>query len=238
MSTIVTFDIDCTLMKGKKGVVRTNSTHKIAISKGLEIVSGVICDVSEVPHHGRTDREIIIDMLKLKGVDWNLPMLKNIIHEVSKYEPEKGVSWGDGLEVLPGVHQLLAELSRKPNVTIGLVTGNVEAIAWRKLNAMKLSQYFQVKFGGFGGDFNTRRECLQFANSQFPDAVRSFHFGDAPADMDAAAHNKVTPVGVLTGIFNREQLAKAAGPDSNAIIFDDLSDTNEVLSRLSLSSKL
>eukprot|EP01060_Flectonema_neradi_P032612 TRINITY_DN5221_c0_g1_i1.p1 TRINITY_DN5221_c0_g1~~TRINITY_DN5221_c0_g1_i1.p1 ORF type:complete len:221 (+),score=31.89 TRINITY_DN5221_c0_g1_i1:250-912(+) len=198
-----------------------------------------VVGVSEVPHHGRTDREIIIDMLKIKGVEWNPSMLKNIIHEVAKYEPEAGVSWGDGLEVLPGVRELLSRLCEMPDVTIGLVTGNVEAIAWKKLDALKLSQYFKTRFGGFGGDFNTRRECLQFAKSQYPQATRLFHFGDAPADMDAAAHNKVTPVGVLTGIFNIDQLTEAVGSNGGSpIIFEDLSNTKAVLSRLALSSKL
>src|SRR5438034_9389905 len=47
----------------------------------------------------------------------------------------------------PGVEPLLARLTRR-GILLGLVTGNLTRIGWRKLERAGLRQYFQ--FGAFG----------------------------------------------------------------------------------------
>jgi phosphoglycolate phosphatase len=61
---------------------------------------------------------------------------------------------GDGLELLPGIKTLLTALKERSDVKVGLVTGNLEPIAWSKMEALGIKELFtQPCFGGFGSDF-------------------------------------------------------------------------------------
>ena len=62
-------------------------------------------------------------------------------------------------EVLPGVLSLLAELSARDDVILGLGTGNTEGAAYAKLARGELDSFFS--FGGFGSDHSDRAELLR-----------------------------------------------------------------------------
>ena len=49
------------------------------------------------------------------------------------------------LRVLEGVNELLETLQRA-GIPMGLVTGNMEAIAWLKLEKVGLNRYFQFRW--------------------------------------------------------------------------------------------
>jgi phosphoglycolate phosphatase-like HAD superfamily hydrolase len=49
---------------------------------------------------------------------------------------------GKGLELLPGVKALLEVLRDTPNVQTALVTGNLEAIGWSKMDALGIGSLF------------------------------------------------------------------------------------------------
>jgi phosphoglycolate phosphatase-like HAD superfamily hydrolase len=63
--------------------------------------------------------------------------------------------------------------------------------------------------------------------------TRRWHFGDTPNDMKAAEFAGATAVGLLTGIFSRDELANSSEA-AEPIILDDLSDTSAVFAALGL----
>jgi len=57
-------------------------------------------------------------------------------------------SISEGLDVLPGVADLLAALAKRQNCVTGLVTGNLEDIGWAKMAALGLKKHFTMPLVG------------------------------------------------------------------------------------------
>eukprot|EP00755_Sulcionema_specki_P034728 Sspe_Gene.103503::Locus_79332_Transcript_1_1_Confidence_1.000_Length_717::g.103503::m.103503 len=217
MVVVITFDIDGTLVASKGP--SANATHKDAFSKAIEKVVGLErASINEIPHHGMTDRNILRRLLHHKG--WGHVSEETLDRLVQAMAEHRG-DYGRGLEVLDGVQRLLKTLSTlgSERVMVGLVTGNVEAIAWAKMEAVGIAQYFTVpRFGGFGGRYEERADCIRAANQHAAEVLRkqgkkisrSFHVGDAPADITAAHKAGVHAVGVCTGIFDHSQLQECS----------------------------
>jgi hypothetical protein len=65
-------------------------------------------------------------------------------------------SISEGLDVLPGVADLLAALAKRQNCVTGLVTGNLEDIGWAKMAALGLKKHFTMPLvGGCVGGLST-----------------------------------------------------------------------------------
>jgi len=62
MDKLVLFDIDSTLIKGAKG-------HREAFSEAFKEIYGVDTTIDIINHHGMTDQQIIIEVLKKNGLD-------------------------------------------------------------------------------------------------------------------------------------------------------------------------
>ena len=129
----------------------------------------------------------------------------------------------------PGVRALLRRLGQR-GVLLGLVTGNLTRIGWKKLDRAGLKQYF--RFGAFGEMAKDRaglaRLAIRRARAQGwigADTPVSL-VGDAPSDIVAAQRNGIRAIAVHTGISTREDLL-AYGPD--ALVADLRGLTLEVL---------
>ena len=118
---------------------------------------------------------------------------------------------------------------------MGLVTGNVEAIAWTKLKITGLSHYF--KMGGFGSDDSSRTNLVRLAVSRavkgfgFSSGGDIFLFGDTPKDIIAGKEAGVRTVAVATGIFSRKELSRS-NPD---YIHESLGEISSIINNLGLS---
>lgn len=121
----------------------------------------------------------------------------------------------------PGVEPLLERLQRH-GALLGLVTGNLERIGWRKLNRAGLDRYFRS--GAFGDMASTRSGLARMAirearrNGWIDRGVPISLIGDAPADIEAARANRIRIISVKTGITPPAELA-ALHPD---YLLDDL----------------
>jgi len=63
-------------------------------------------------------------------------------------------SEASGLVLLPGVKALLERLHQRSDVHVGLCTGNLEPIAWSKMEALGIRHLFSdPPCGGFGSDY-------------------------------------------------------------------------------------
>jgi phosphoglycolate phosphatase-like HAD superfamily hydrolase len=142
----------------------------------------------------------------------------------------------DSRRILPGVEPLLDLLRERPEVTLGLLTGNIERGARTKLEAFGLNRYFAG--GGFGSDHEDRREIARLARVELSRragvgfADRSVVVvGDTALDVDCARANGFTSVAVASGWGSRESL-ELADPDS---LLPDLSDLEHSMAALGLS---
>jgi len=227
---LVLFDIDSTLIKGAKG-------HREAFSEAFKEAYGVDTTIDIINHHGMTDQQIIIEVLKKNGL--NEQTIKSKIEECMKVMVEffSKVVDSDEIVILDGVQELLKELN-KNNVLIGLVTGNLEPIGRGKLKKVRLNHYFKV--GGFGSDDINRTKLVKKAikeaeqNYEFRTNNNVFLFGDAPQDMKAGKEAGVKTIGVTTGVYSKEQL-ESSGAN---FIFEDLKDTNKVLKIIMFTTKV
>jgi len=221
INKLVLFDIDGTLIKSSRG-------HSTAFSEAFRKVYGIDTNIDIINHHGMTDQQIIIEVLKKNGLDEQT--IKSKIEKCIKamIKSFNEIVNNSEIIVLEGVRELLKELD-KNNVLMGLVTGNLEPIARSKLKKVGLNHYF--KFGGFGSDDINRTNLVRIAikrvkeNFDFKLNNNVFLFGDAPREIKAGKEAGVKTIGVTTGIYSKEQL-KDAGAD---FIFESLKNTNKIL---------
>lgn len=106
--------------------------------------------------------------------------------------------------VLPGVVAMLDRVSSSGEVTMGLLTGNIEAGAWLKMRHFGLERYFS--FGAFGCDHADRDRLGPVALERATvHAGRSFSaeeivvVGDTPKDIACAAAIGARCLAVATG---------------------------------------
>ena len=113
---------------------------------------------------------------------------------------------GDGLELLPGVLELLQRLQQRDDVAVGLVTGNLEPIGWAKMDALGIKHLFSDPlFGGFGTDhcsgdvvemWRDRAEFIRIANKKVPGAFAAPPL--APAVLLPVGHHILLTLPICT----------------------------------------
>lgn len=222
MSKLILFDIDGTLLEAE------SMFHKMAFSSAFENVFGINTTIDIIDHLGKTDKQIVIEVLKKEGLEESVIREKMeettkemVIFFEERIKKEKITSSG-------GVKELLEELKNK-NVLMGLVTGNLESIARTKLRKANINDYF--KFGGFGSDDENRANLIRIAIKKAEDSFNfkfnnnTFLIGDTPRDIKAGKEVDIITIGVTTGIYSKEQL-KEAGAD---FILENLKEVNKIL---------
>jgi phosphoglycolate phosphatase-like HAD superfamily hydrolase len=223
MNFIALFDVDKTLIKRSKA-------HLNAFFFALKHVYDVSVQPDIIAHHGMTDQQIIREVLRIKGLD-NATITGGLkACMTAMIDKFNELNATDDVELLPGVTELLGELENR-GAYRGLVTGNLEPIAWAKLARAGIDRCFT--FGGFGSDHEDRNKMAALAIRRCQDMYkfditdcRAVLFGDTPYDVAAGRSINALACAVATGHPTKEQLL-AAGAD---VVLDDLSDTPKVLS--------
>jgi phosphoglycolate phosphatase-like HAD superfamily hydrolase len=114
---------------------------------------------------------------------------------------------------------------REGGVTLGLVTGNIERIAWVKLAAARMNAYFVC--GAFGDEAEARealpplalaRARQVFGRDFAPGEV--YIVGDTPADINCGAAHGLRTIAVATGPAHALDDLRGCAPDH---LFADLS---------------
>jgi phosphoglycolate phosphatase len=218
------FDIDYTLVKGV-------TAHKYALIEALKKVYGLDVNVDPIDHLGKTEKEIVTDILRRHGIEE--PIIASKLEECISVMSEMYDEFADKykVEVLDGVKDLLDELKRR-GIPMGLITGNTESISRKKLEQTGLDGYFEI--GGFDEDGAKRSDLLRAAIRK-AEAIHDtfvngdiFVFGDTPFDIYAGKEVGTKTIGVATSSYSEKQL-KDAGAD---FVFKDLRDTTNVLDTL------
>jgi phosphoglycolate phosphatase len=209
-TALVLFDIDGTLLRG------AGAHHKQALIDGIQRVTGLATHLDGIATSGMLDCDLIAAMLKAAGHPEReiRAAMRQVMDECqSCYR----ASCPSDLrpQLCPGVPAILSELLGR-GAALGLVTGNLTGIAWRKMELAGLCDYFSV--GGFAEDAATRAELAQVARQRAIERglvaphSRTSLVGDHPNDILAAKANGFRAIGVATGLTGREDLA-AAQPD-------------------------
>ncbi|WP_367872254.1 HAD family hydrolase [Luteolibacter sp. Populi] len=127
--------------------------------------------------------------------------------------------------VLPGAAELLDELAKRGDVTVGLLTGNIAAGAGAKMRHYGLDRHFA--FGAYGCDHADRnllgpvaleRAAVHAGCGFSPE--ETLVIGDTPKDIACAKAMGARCLAVATGKFSAEQL-RAAGADRVVLGLDD-----------------
>lgn len=202
MSRVLLFDIDGTLLL-------TGGAGAGAMKLAFREVLGSDESFAEISFSGRTDTAIFRDALRLNGEDEQsdeliqqlkrhyLDLLPTTLHEFQG-------------ELMPGIADLLNALSQRPDVVLGLATGNFRAGAFLKLRHYGIDQHFRD--GGFGDDVDDRASMVDAAVRRVANgAARTdvLVIGDTPLDVAGALANNVVPVGVATGVYSEDDLREA-----------------------------
>jgi phosphoglycolate phosphatase-like HAD superfamily hydrolase len=205
----VLFDIDGTLVR------RAGPHHREALVWGIRRVTGLETTTDGIPVQGMLDPDIIGIMMRRAGLARPAiaQALPDVQRSAERYYLRVCPPLGD--KHCPGVEPLLERLERH-GVALGLVTGNLTRIGWRKLTRAGLVRYF--RFGAFGETARTRAGLARAAIAEARrhgwigrDAPISL-VGDAPADVIAARRNRIRSIAVRTGITPLAEIA-AERPD-------------------------
>lgn len=234
MRRLILFDIDGTL-------IDVAGAGRVAMERACQRVFG-IDEVSErcsgVRFAGMTDPVILESLARAVGIadveyasrrdEFRAVFVEEMQGEMARPDPRR--------RTLPGVASLLEQLEARDDVHLGLLTGNLEAGAWAKLEFFGLHRYFAG--GGFASDHRDRREIARIAwlrlieltGVGYP-AERVVVVGDTEHDVDCARANGFSAVAVGSGWVSREALERA-GPDE---LLDDLSDSSRVFAAFGLN---
>ena len=225
---VLLFDIDGTL-------VLTGGAGSRAMTRAFEDIFAVPDAFHETPMPGRTDTWILSDAAAAHGVSFDAETLAafrevylaHLYKALDEPSPRK--------QVMPGVVPLLEALDQRADAYLALLTGNYEEAAHAKLAHFDLWRYFRC--GAFGDDAPDRNRLLPRAMARVrasggpvvaPEDI--VVIGDTPLDVACAAASGARSLAVATGGYDVDAL-RAAGAD---VVFQDLSDTREVLRALQM----
>ncbi len=208
--SLVLFDIDGTLLR------RAGDHHKRSLIEGIRKVTGLSTTLDGIPTAGMLDRELIRAMLRVAGHSE-----RAIERSMRRIQAESQSCYAADcapdlrMSVCAGLPEFLATLESRGAV-LGLVTGNLSQIGWKKMELAGLRSFFSV--GAFSEDGTTRtrlaRVAAQRARKQglITPQARISVIGDHMNDVEAAKWNGFQSIAVATGVTSIEEL-KAAQPD-------------------------
>jgi phosphoglycolate phosphatase len=223
---LVLFDIDGTL-------ITDGGTSRAAYRDALRTVYGYEGDLARYDFSGRTDPQITFMVLRDAGlpdaaISERMPYLWEhyLARLASRVTPER-------VRVLPGIRPLLEALRTRGDVTLALLTGNIEPGARLKLGAPRLNDYFP--FGAFGSDSANREELAPIAAGRAA-AINGHRFegrdlviiGDSIYDVRCGVPHDATTIAIASGKTSAAHL-RAENPHH---FFENAEDLDAVLSAI------
>ncbi len=231
MRKLVLFDIDGTL-------ITCGKTPRRSITTAMEDIFGTRGNADEYPFSGKTDAQIIYDVMTQAGfspadVETKLPdVLKRYVELLDTH------LLSSDIRILQGVGELLDHLSDNSECTLGMLTGNVIDGAKIKLLRAGLGHYFfngAPVIGAFGSDSRHRHELATIA-VQRAETITGHAFtgksiviiGDSPYDILCGKHLDARSVAVATGWHDLPELLTHE-PDYALADFSDTARTLECI---------
>ena len=216
---LVLFDIDDTLLSASGVSART-------FEGALREVFDTAGDIAGFEYSGKTDPQIVRELMRGAGFS-DAEIEKRRPLALERYlERLAAALRPDDVQAKPGVRALLEALESETEVTLGLLTGNLEPTARLKLSPLDANRFFA--FGAFGSDHEDRYQLPRIALERARAAVgiafegrQVVIVGDSIHDVLCGRDLGVRAVAVTTGKTQPERLS-AVGPDA---LLADFSDT-------------
>ena len=194
---------------------------KTAVSTALADVFGRPLSFDGISFSGKTDPQIFREIVMLdveRGGQFGGTIEDAVTETLEAYkEAARGFLPTADVRGLPGAVELVQQIHEREEAQLGLLTGNVQEMAYLKLSQINLDGYFP--FGAFGCDAENRNDLPPFAIQRaLSHTGRSFSgkdvvvLGDTPMDIACGKVVGATTVGVATGHFSVDELA-AHEPD-------------------------
>ena len=228
MRNLVLFDIDGTL-------VRSGPTPMDCLGRAFTKVTGHTFPIAVKPF-GKTDPLIVREAFRLCGIPkktW-VEMEQRILRKYPLYLEKADAELREHSQMLEGVEELLVFLQSR-QCPMGLLTGNLESTARRKLEVFDLNRFFPV--GGYGSDCADRNRlgrialerASRFYQTRF-EPSKVWVVGDTPRDVEAARAFGAKVLTVATGPFTLPVLEEFL-PDANFAHLGQMGSVVEALSR-------
>jgi phosphoglycolate phosphatase len=209
------FDLDGTLL-------RAGGAGSRALDHVFRTRYGIEGAMTGIDPGGRTDPWILGEVFSVRF--GRRPAEDEITAILDDYVPvlEREMAIAEKFRVLPYVVEVLDWFAARPEVVVGVATGNVAAAARAKIARAGLEGRFVC--GGYGCDSAQRPEVVARAIARAVEIAggvdRVVVVGDTVHDVTAARACGADVVAVTTGTDRREVL-EAAGPDA---VMDSLGD--------------
>jgi phosphoglycolate phosphatase len=131
---LLLFDIDGTLLRAE------NAAH-LAIDRSFQDIFGNDRATKDISFFGRTDPELFQDAaVKILGRRMDNEEYTALVKLYLTFLPEELERCT--FHLMPGVEELLLELSAREEVLLGLQTGNLEPSAYMKLKRGNIDHFF------------------------------------------------------------------------------------------------
>ncbi len=225
---LVLFDIDGTLL-------RTDGAGRRAMEGALQTLFGTTGDPA-YRYDGKTDRQIAREELRAAGVDdavisARMDVLLDVYVQRLADELARDAA---AATLCAGVPALLDALEQEPDVTLGLLTGNIERGARAKLRAVDI-RFDRFRVNAFGCDHEHRPELPTVAQRRAREILGRelmghdlVIIGDTPADIHCGRSLGVRAIGVATGRYTVDDLTS----HEPHAAFDTLEDTVAVIAAM------
>lgn len=221
---LLLFDIDGTLLHVQQGA-------RTAVRRAVEEVTEQSVSLDGISFSGRTDPAIFQDVLTANGLPDSSALLSDVLSAYT--QTARLTIESANVTSLPGAASLVSLFANLTDVFLGLVTGNIESIAFHKLNAVGLADDFSI--GGFGSDHANRSKlpalaidrASTFVGHSFS-AENTVVIGDTSHDIACAHATGARSVAVCTGRYNSRDL-RTHNPD---LLLADLKDVRGIAEQL------
>lgn len=184
-------------------------THTASFNYVCQSIYGVQTDIDSFPRHGMTDTGILYGLLKKENVEDE--QIRNSMKRAfsAMVEYVSANLKPDDYRLLDHVNIVLEKLHNS-EYSLGILTGNLQAIASLRLEHSGISSYFIA--GGYGDDSRVRSELVNHAIQRFGKSIERediYLIGDTPLDIRAARDASVNAIAVATGVYKAPDLSGA-----------------------------
>lgn len=220
---LLLFDIDGTL-------IRSAGAGRDAMNRAFRKTYGIRNGFDRIRMMGRTDPGILDEVLREHGLKWDDAQVEQFQIHYYHYLEEELKKPRQGKRICAGMDRILPTLKDRPDLMLGLLTGNWRYGAYLKLRHFMLDDYFTI--GAFGDDSTDRNLLVPVALERFRMQMRfpvrpenTWVIGDTPFDIQCGKPHCTRTIGVATGVHTLKELI-AEKPDH---AFEDFSEVSSLL---------
>jgi phosphoglycolate phosphatase len=226
LKKLVLFDIDGTLLSVSK-------INRSILADALREVYGTEGTAGTHNFAGKMDSVIIHEVLQSAGLSEATIAGKFELAKATYIEMFQAQAKPSDVTLMEGVRELLEKLSVRPEMMLGLLTGNFEGSGRHKLRLPDIDHYFP--FGAFADDGTSRNALPPIAvEKAYRITGKRFSehdvviIGDTEHDIVCARVLNAKSIAVATGTYSTEELKK----HNPVVLLENLSQTDLVISEI------